>query len=186
MTDAQCIEAIKANDQAVMRNVYERYRQECVHWLCGTYGLEIEEATEIYQETTLVFFENVFQGKLTDLTSSLKTYLFGIAKNIARKSNASLKKELYVEMVPEGNVNTDDASSEEAYNSIEECLSVLGEPYKTVLIDFYYFGHSMKQIADKCGFKDSDTAKAMKYRAVVLLRKVMGPRLIELLNDRTT
>lgn len=176
--DQVIIAAIKGRDEHTMREVYTRHREECVAWLMREYRMDVDKALEIYQEATCILFENIFQGKLTQLTSGLKTYLFGIAKNLARKPEPPHPPPINPELSDAGQ-----RLPEEAFVTLEEGLRNLGEPAKSILADFYYFGLSMEEIAKKYALKSVDVAKTTKYRALQRLRKAVGPLLEKLIKE---
>ena len=46
-----------------------------------------DEAAEVYQKAFTIFYFNIRDGKLTELSASLETYLFGIGKRVKTSKN---------------------------------------------------------------------------------------------------
>src|SRR6188768_2088296 len=82
MTDAEIIDLIKKNDQRGLNTAYTAFREEFVHWLMKVQKCDKEDAREYYQAAILIVYDNIHAGKLDALRSSLKTYIFGIGKNL--------------------------------------------------------------------------------------------------------
>jgi DNA-directed RNA polymerase specialized sigma24 family protein len=59
---------------------------------------------------------------------------------------------------------------------VESCLGQVGEPAKTILELYYYHGMSMEEIAQKLNYKNADTAKNLKYKSLIKLKKIFQNR----------
>jgi len=82
MSDSELVHLVRSGDGAGLSFVYEKYRREFMNWIRKFSNCSLEEAQEYYQAATLILYENIVSNKVTDLQSSLKTYLFGIGKNL--------------------------------------------------------------------------------------------------------
>ena len=56
---------------------------------------------------------------------------------------------------------------------IQDCVGQLGDVCQKVLSYYYFDGMSMKEIAGKLGFANSDTAKTKKYKCKKELDRVV-------------
>ena len=83
--DNQILESIKRGEPKVLEKLYDDIRQPFLVWASQLYQCESEDAVEIYQKAYTILYMNVRNGKLTSLTSSVKTYLFSIGKNLFRE-----------------------------------------------------------------------------------------------------
>jgi RNA polymerase sigma-70 factor (ECF subfamily) len=92
MSDSSIIDLIKNGGQPALGKVYATYRSEFISWMTRTYPISEDDCKDIYQVTILIFYDNVRSGKLTDMASSIKTYLFGIGKNLARENMRKAKR----------------------------------------------------------------------------------------------
>lgn len=73
------LEELKSGSEKVLKTVYEENRDKFLNF-ARRYGLTEEENIDVYQDAYIVFYENVMNGKLEKLTSSVSTYLFSIGK----------------------------------------------------------------------------------------------------------
>jgi RNA polymerase sigma factor (sigma-70 family) len=163
------VEQIKQEGDRALTDLYVRYRTEFIQWLCGRLGCDKELAKDIYQQSILIFYENIQSGKLTTLTSQVKTYLFSIGRNKyyeavreQRKSDAFKPDEVEEEALPE-----------ELLQKVEAKLEILGEPCRSLLIAYYYHKRSMEQLVLMFDYKNADSAKNQKYKCLERLRKLM-------------
>ena len=92
MNGQNLLESIAQGDLAGFENAYLSYRDEFIMWANKNYYCDFEESRDIYQATVIQFYENVRSGRLTHLTSDLKTYLFAIGKNKIREQREAGRK----------------------------------------------------------------------------------------------
>lgn len=163
------VEQVKQEGERALTDLYVRYRTEFIQWLCGRMGCDGELAKDIYQQTILIFYENIQSGKLTTLTSQVKTYLFSIGRNKfyeavreQRKSEAFKPEE-----------EADEGFPEDLLQKVEANLDRLGEPCRSLLIEYYYHKRSMEQLVSMFDYKNADSAKNQKYKCLERLRKLM-------------
>lgn len=176
MEDIALIESIRKGDQQALSKLYEEHRKDFSLWLIKHYGSAMDDALEVYQETIIAFYENVVSGKLSELSSSIKTYLFSIGKNkylsMTRKSGRNVNSDAHLQMV------TDDGSEleekkvkEDMLTLVEASFKKLSEHCRKLLKFFYYDRLSMEDIMDKLKYKNANTAKNQKYKCMQQLRK---------------
>jgi spore coat polysaccharide biosynthesis predicted glycosyltransferase SpsG len=75
------IQAIKTDDDKALKKLYAQSREPCRSWLIKNYKISAEDATEIFQISVVILYENICSGKLQKLNSNINTYLHAIAKN---------------------------------------------------------------------------------------------------------
>lgn len=176
MTPDEIIQKIQAGGQAELGLVYETYREEFLHWVNKDYQCGSDDSKDIYQLTILIFYDNIKQGKLEHLVSSVKTYIFGIGKNVAmdflRKSkrNTPLDKERWLNehLMDE----PDHEPSEQMFDAAQKALAKLGQPCQQLVEMFYYGKKSMEDITEVLHYKNAETAKNQKCKCMKRLRKL--------------
>jgi RNA polymerase sigma-70 factor (ECF subfamily) len=178
MTDVELITLIKNDDPRGLNAVYEAFRSEFVHWIMRLHRCENEDAREFYQASIIILYDNIKAGKLDSLSSSLKTYLFGIGKNLAwQRYRVNHRKEaIHAEFYIKNYLHedTDSLAAEEInLEIISHNYNQLGEPCHE-LLGYYYFGRkTMDEISTLMGYKNPDTAKNQKYKCMERLRKMV-------------
>lgn len=154
----------------------------------GSSGLDLED---LVQDALLTVYENIQEGKLTELTSSLKTHVIGILKN---KANEALRKQATIATVPQQAGQDDDDTldpvdtgiaqsalerweeqdaeeeQEQLQTAVREIVANLKEPCKTILWSFYWEDESMKHIAELMHYNTTDVAKSQKSKCMTKVK----------------
>ncbi len=160
-----------------MKSIYLEHRQEFIQWSRSSYRISEDEARDYYQDVIAIFFEKVMSGSLTDIDSSLKTYLFGIGKNQIRQfyqrigreeKNQSRVTEHYTFIAESPSLNEHyiqaKSITEQAFKSIDSAC-------KKLLQLFYFQQKSMKEIAEIMGYKSEEVSRTSKKRCLDKIRK---------------
>lgn len=159
MSDQELFEQICRGDEQALDLIYQKYYRMMVRLVVSNSGSE-QEAKDIYQEAVVVFWQKAVSGKLV-LTSKISTYLYSICLNLWRKEldrkSRHSNEESDTKEYQKHELN-------EKTRIIHECIDRLGDTCKKVLSYYYFDGMSMKQIAEKVGFANTDTAKTKKYK----------------------
>lgn len=175
-TDPVVIEKIRNGDKAQLETIYKTHKIEFVNWITSQYNCSEEDAKDIYQFAIITFYENIRNEKLSELNSSVKTYLFAIGKHKALEQKKAAVKYRYIQENQEPRMpdigKWDDELYEESLQLVERCLNKLGEPCKSLLELYYFHGLSMEEIADKMNYKNRFTSKNLKYKCVNRLRRL--------------
>lgn len=172
------IERIRSGDETVIESIYKDYRNEFISWLMKMYKCSPADAREIFQSAVITFYENVVGRKLDALTCTLKTYLFAIGrKKYLEKMKSERRFEQNVDEDslsdnPENQVS-DAFQREGRLEQVEQCLQKLGEPGRTILELYYYHGKTMQEIAVALNYKNSSTAKNLKYKCLNRLKRIV-------------
>jgi len=176
MNQEETIARIRSGGQKELGMIYAEYREEFLGWISREYRCSADDSKDIYQMTILIFHDNIKKGKLEHLVSSVKTYLFGIGKNIARetlrreKRHVPISQERYLKeaLIDEPSNTLDEDSLAIARSALEK----LGQPCQRLIELFYYEKKSMTDITDAMGYKNPETAKNQKCKCMARLRKL--------------
>lgn len=178
MSESSIIERIKAGDQQALTDIYNKYRTEFLQWITNHYKVSMEDAYDLYQVSVVIFYENILKEKLTNLTSSVKTYLFAIGKNKAlekiKKSRPMTSEDYLLNNIVYEEGVEEMEEKESAIIKVAEAMKELGDPCKALLELYYYGRQSMEEIAEQLKYKNADTAKNLKYKCLKRLQKLCG------------
>lgn len=144
------------------------------------FSLPTDDCEDVFQEAFITLYNNIQEGKLKELTSSISTYFMAICKNKTLELLRSRGK--YVISSLEVNVGGQITFLDEQVNKIlmlEEDDEVLQErkealvrnivrdlpsPCDELLWGYYRDGFSMKDLAEKFNYSSENTAKVTKHR----------------------
>lgn len=178
MSDAELLHLVRSGDPSGLSFVYEKYRKEYINWVRKFSRCTPDDACEFYQGTMVIFYENVMSGRLSVLQSSLKTYLFGIGKNLVLHD---YRKTMRVERVKAeymleshlADTSQDRISEDQDLALIHRCFERIGDPCRRLLELFYFHQKNMEEISSELGYKNPETAKNQKYKCMERLRKLV-------------
>lgn len=151
-----------------------------LNFLQGKFSLPRVDCEDIFQESFIILYQNIIDGKLDGVTASLSTYFNSICRNKAyeliRKRGRTL---LIVDEFPDSTKNEFNSeivehilSRDESSDQLEqrksalvrEIVKKLPEPCDKILWGFYRDGFSLRTMAEMLKYKNEDTVKATKYR----------------------
>jgi RNA polymerase sigma-70 factor (ECF subfamily) len=176
MSDNQIIESIRQGGQSELAMIYEQFREEFLHWIARESQCSDDDSKDIYQLAILIFYDNVKTGKLEYLTSSIKTYLFAVGRNVAKENmrkarrNTPINQEKWLKeyLVDEQDEPVDDS----VFDVAKKALVQLGQPCSQLIELFYYEKKSMEEISLMMNYKNAETAKNQKCKCMARLRKL--------------
>lgn len=178
-SDLVLFDALKNGSETAFKKVYQDNMSLFLNF-AGKYGLDEADVLDIYQDAYIAFYENIGNGKLATLKSSLSTYLIGIGKYMILERLRKNKKKVNSESIlgTTGIVDDEIASFElfDEQLSPEEVLlqyyfNQLSETCKSILTMFYYKKYSIKQIMEAGNYNSENVVKSQKSRCLKTLRE---------------
>jgi RNA polymerase sigma-70 factor (ECF subfamily) len=178
--DQQLLEKIKEDNDKGILELYRLYRDNFVHWAQQNYKIEEESAADVFQDTVISLHNNIVKGKLFELTSSLKTYLYVIGKNIIRKKLNKMEVSFEQEEEQIANTITVEIIDKVVLNKRQQLVSSLmnnmDEPCQIVLRLFYFKKISVPSITQQMANKNENEAIKQKFRCITILKKMVRDR----------
>lgn len=178
-TEAQSLlEDIKRGDERTLNELYNKTRPAFIRWGLKHYNCSEEEVIEIFQKAFTVLYFNVRDGKLTEMSSTVETYLLGVGKRMflelfRRRARAGQS----LDDVPDVAVLDTDYLDKETRNHRQQVtaqlLAQLGESCRQILKLYYFRKFSMESIAEDMGYKNDKVAKKKKYECLKQLRDMV-------------
>jgi RNA polymerase sigma factor (sigma-70 family) len=183
IADAEIILRIQNGDAKGISTLYELYRVEFIKWAIKFAKCTEDEAFEFYQGSVMIVYDNIKTGKLEELTSSLKTYLFGIGKNLVwvylrqKERDKKLMAEYYLLWHIDQTKDAGIMNEERNLEIISKCFNQLGNPCHGLLDLHYYQKKTMEEITVELNYKNTDSTKNQKYKCMERLRKMVEAEL---------
>ena len=175
-TDQTIVEDIRKGGDEGLVEIYKLYRSEFFFWSQRQFNLDPAAGADLFQDTIISLRKNIVKGKLTHLSSSLKTYLFAIGKHLAlsrlrRESKTVLDDDLLKLQLSEDYITDAPLKSQEKKNYVSQILKELGEPCYSILQLYYYKNFSMESIAAHLDYKNENVVKSQKLRCIKTLKE---------------
>ncbi len=175
LTDNEIILGVLNNSSATLRYLYKAYFPMILQLIINNSGSE-HDAKDVYQEGIIILHDKIKRGDF-ELTSKLKTFLYSVCrrlwlKKLSHKSRFSENIKDYENHFAVDSELTQHDEKEQQFLLMNDALTQLGEPCKTIIEDFYIQGKSMQEICEKFGYTNADNAKTQKYKCLQRLKKL--------------
>ena len=187
-SDNSLLTKIAEGDRHALHVLYQKHREAFLGWACKRYQCSEDDAADLYQDAIIVLYENALAGKITG-NSKLRTYLFGVGKNLILKNYEQYKRFADLETEdPRDNKTPVSAVDEsiiltERQQALQLALQELGEACRRLLIRFYYDKFSTEAMMSEFGYKTKDVVKSQKARCMRSLRNLLRDKAAFLLDD---
>lgn len=173
------INEIRLRNEKVLMKLYTDFRDEFIAWSYKNFGVQKEQAKDAFQEAILDFNENIISGKLTELTCSVKTYLFQIGKNkviniLKKEQRITYNDNLQMIKVNEYEDFMDEENKSLTQEQISKAISRLPQDCQDVLKLYYFKEYDMESVAREMNYKNADTAKSKKSVCMKRLAEELG------------
>lgn len=168
------------NRRALLNDFARKQREKTIAFLSKSYSLSQDDCEDVFQESFIILYNNIKEGKLASLTSSVSTYFMAICKN--KTMELLRNKGRYIsasfEISDENNLrfsdekvdtvlsfDTDDnATIEEKEALVRKIVRNLPSPCDELLWGFYRDGLPMKELAKKFNYSSENAVKVTKHR----------------------
>ena len=135
-----------------------------------------DDARDIFQEAMVVLYEKSKDATFS-LNCQIRTYVYSVCRRLWLKRLQQLSKySTQVESLEEVVPVEDEIEEHEKRNAdfllMEQAMSKIGEPCKSLLDAYYLQKKSMQDIAGEFGYTNADNAKTQKYKCLIRLKKL--------------
>lgn len=175
-TDAEYIQAFRANDNATITRFYRQYREDTYSYVLKDFKIRLEEDREdIFQEAVTRLWENVQRGKLSKetLTSSLYVYFRHVVDNVTKEHIRKQMHYLVMDIENERVRDVDNVGMEKMHYTEDErvklvrrAVNEMGTPCAPLLLGFLWDKKSMATLAEELGYSGADSAKTQKSKCM--------------------
>jgi len=159
-SDIDVIEGVRKQDEKILTWLYDNYLQSVKKHVLNNSGTA-EDVSDVFQDSIIILYSQITEDNL-NLTTELKGYFFGIARNVW---NAQLRKkqrttELEIDLPNEDEtVEINDLILERV---VSRAFNKLKPDQQTVL-NLFSEGHTYEEIALKMNLKNEIYARRKKY-----------------------
>ena len=179
ISDSELFAQIKAGNESAVEIVYKLHRAKFTSWALSKFKVSSQDAEDVWQDTIIVFFENVKNGKLLVLNSKLGTYLFAIGKYILLNKLKKNQKMEFPGSFEEENFGSNelqdfDFQLDESDKTLKPSFEQFGNQCKELLIKRFYLEQSVEEITLAFKFSNKNVASASLSRCLSQLRKIIS------------
>jgi RNA polymerase sigma factor (sigma-70 family) len=173
ISDTNLLEQLKREDNASFELLYKFYFTSIFNFVENNYGSK-EDAEDVFQESIIILLQKIREQNFI-LTSSLKTYLYAIAKNIWLKKlrdNKIItvsdfeKYHLTSEVFP-----TEFIAEKTNEEKVEHWLTKITANCQRILKAIFFYKEPMDNVMKKMGWKNKHTAANQQYKCIQQVKK---------------
>ena len=162
ITDTKIIEGIKAQNEDILTWLYDNYFQTVKNHIIKNSGTP-EDVPDVFQDTIIILYRQI-TGDTLNLTTDLKGYFFGIARNLW---NVQLRRNNRTSAIePEFDIADESIPEEHEDPLFERIISRSFQKLKPdcqMILTLYADGLSFQEIAARMHLKNEDYARRKKY-----------------------
>jgi RNA polymerase sigma factor (sigma-70 family) len=159
-SDINIIEGVRNQDNKILNWLYDAYLQTVKKYVLGNSGSE-EDVSDVFQDTIIVLYNQIISDNL-HLTTELKGYFFGVARNVWSAQLRKKQKTIELEIDPPY-----EEESEEQYDPVLERVISRAfqklKPDQQMVLNLFSDGLSYEEIAVKMNLKNEVYARRKKY-----------------------
>ena len=159
-SDINIIEGVRNQDDKILNWLYDAYLQTVKKYVLSNSGSE-EDVSDVFQDTIIVLYNQITSNNL-HLTTDLKGYFFGIARNVWSAQLRKKQKTVELEIDPPY-----EEESEEQYDPVLERVISRAfqklKPDQQMILNLFSDGLSYEEIAVKMNLKNEVYARRKKY-----------------------
>ncbi|MEO8404599.1 MAG: sigma-70 family RNA polymerase sigma factor [Chitinophagaceae bacterium] len=173
ISDNSLLDRLKDEDNTSFEILYKLYFPSIAAHIAKNYG-NTEDAEDIFQESIIVLLQKVRQPDFI-LTSSLKTYLFAISKNLWMKRLRDNKLlpvasfEKYQQETETFFVETQPGKTKE--EKLNSWLSKITDHCQKILKAIFFYNEPIDSLMKKLGWKNKHTAANQQYKCIQQVKK---------------
>lgn len=160
ISDSKIIEGVRLQEDTILNWLYDNYFAAVKNHVLRNSGSN-EDVSDVFQDSIIVLYKQITEEDLK-LTTDLKGYFFGIARNVW---SAQLRKKqkttgLEIDIPEEEDLEAiNDPTLERVVSRAFQKL----KPDQQMVLSLYSDGHSYEEIAIRMSLKNETYARRKKY-----------------------
>ena len=165
-------------DSAALERFVSTEWDKTLRYLGKTFGLSHDDCQDIFQDSFMILYQNISEGKLVELSCSLSTYFISICRNKALEMLRAQSKtptvgddtaislldgEFKEEKVNELIALDGNELAKEKQGLVSDIVENMPSPCNELLWGFYRDGLSLKSLAEIYNYSEG-SVKVVKHR----------------------
>ncbi|MBL7749388.1 MAG: sigma-70 family RNA polymerase sigma factor [Chitinophagaceae bacterium] len=169
------LEGLANSDKKAVEAIY-RDNYNVIQALIINNNGSADDARDIFQEAMIVLYEKARSGTF-ELNCQIKTFIYSICrrlwlKRLQQQNRFSAPGDSMEPVVPVEDELEDHERKDAEFEMMDNAISHLGEPCKSLIEAYYLQKKTMQEIAASFGYTNADNAKNQKYKCLMRLKKI--------------
>lgn len=170
LSDKSLIDGIRNQDDKTLNWLYDNYFPAVKKHVLNNSGTA-DDASDIFQDSIITLYSQICDNKL-NLTTDLKGYFFGIARNIW-SSNLRKKRDVTGLEIDMADEHDEGESNDIMFERIVSRAFEKLKPDMKAVLELYSEGYSYDEIAVKMNLKNETYARRKKYLSKEALLEIV-------------
>lgn len=169
-SDIDIIDGVRKQDDTILNWLYDNYLQTVKNYVLKNNGSS-EDVSDVFQESIIILYRQITEENL-NLTTDLKGYFFGVARNVW---NALLRKKQKTTEL-ENDFADEDETGEANDQILERILTnafLKLKPDQQTVLRLFSEGYSYEDIAKNMNLKNEVYARRKKYLCKEILLELV-------------
>lgn len=186
MSDDELFDELRNGKHHLLDELYRRHRPAFLSYAQRQLSCTEEDAVDCFQDAVIAFYKNLVSGRLTELTCSIRTYLFSIGKRLVYRRNQQRRREAPTdhEDASAGPEPADEVDlsllnrfeDDHRRATLTAALGRLDERCRRILTLTYYHRYSSESIQHDLGFSSPGAVRIKRMRCLDKLKQILGPQ----------
>jgi RNA polymerase sigma factor (sigma-70 family) len=183
-TPNSLLQSLASGDMSILDRLYDAHRDDFLRWAGHRFVVKNrDDLLDAWHDTMIMFYEQVRDRKLTNLTCEIKTYLFTIGY---RRLLKIFKRNEKIDLVEEFDANNDidesinvlesEKMQEEHQRILQEAVQELPEKSRQILVMRFMEGKSIPQIRAQMGYESENAVSVTLSRGLKKLKEIITER----------
>ena len=168
MDDQAIIAGILEKDDSIYKKLYDEYYPLIEKYVLQNSG-DTHDAKDIFQDITIILFDKASKQNL-HLTSSLKTFIYSIGRNLwlkklREKKGVNVNDSEYIEESPEDKI-IENEINKNLLQKLGRAFHKMTNHCKILLYSMFFKKKSPINIMEEKGYKNIHTVQNQKYKCL--------------------
>jgi RNA polymerase sigma factor (sigma-70 family) len=186
MNDEALFAAIKGGNHQLLDQLYVQHREAFLTYAQRQLFATEDDAADCFQDAVIAFYKNIVSGRLTEMTCTIRTYLFAIGTRLVYRRNQQRNREVTSD--PDAGIGLGNDPANELdmslLNRFEDdhrkallagALSKMGDTCRQLLTLFYYHRYPIESIQNTLDLSSPGATRIKKMRCLNTLKKILTP-----------
>lgn len=169
-SDTNIIEGVRNQDDKILNWLYDNYLQSVKKYVISNNG-STDDVSDVFQDSIIILYKQITEGSL-NLTTDLKGYFFGIARNVWSSQLRKKQRNVEIEIDFADEEQNDDAGDPVLERIVSRAFQQL-KPDQQEVLNSFSEGLSYEDIAIKMNLKNETYARRKKYLAKEALLEIV-------------
>ena len=182
MTENEVITLLSSGSIKTLKVVYTDHKPAFIAF-SRKYSLATEDILDAYQDTMVILQQQALEGRLENLTCTLRTYIFSIGKRILYEKIRAKNKISDIPLSISGSYNYQEIVSDylndkndEELQKLKKVFLQLGKKCQQLLTLFYYRGFTNDEIVETLNYENKNVVKSQKSRCLKKLKELFNQK----------